>query len=110
MSIAFNGDLKFAQVNATADGVNTVVAAVASKRICVIGYCFTFTAAGLVVVQDNTGTPVVLGRFTAPVNGQVDYAGGLGAPAFFTSVGKSLDISNAAGVDTLGHLCYLEID
>lgn len=111
MPLALSPEIKYASVDASADGVQTVVAAVASKRICVLGYALTnATTAGVATIQDNTGTPVVLAKLSFALNGSVNYAGSMNAPAFVTSTGKSLDINNAAGVDVKGHLAYIEVD
>lgn len=101
--------IKFARVNATADGVNVVVAPVAAKKIRVLGYALVVNAAGTITLQDSQGTPAISGSFPLAVNGGVSYAGSREAPAFETGVGFGFDISNAAGVDTLGHICYVEV-
>lgn len=102
-------EIKFARVNATADGDNAVIAAVAGKRIRVIGYALTNkTTAGTVALQDTAGTPVVHAELNFALNGPVAYDGGLSAPAFETAVGTGVGISNGTGVDTLGHITYIE--
>ena len=101
--------IKFARINATADGANTVVAAVTGKKIRVLGYALSVTAAGTIAIQDTAGVPAVLAQFALAANGGVSYAGGLDAPAFETAVGQGLQVNVPAGVDALGHLVYLEI-
>lgn len=109
MATSYASDVKYVRVNATSDGDNTVVAAVASKKIRVLGYNLTVTGAGTVLMQDTAGTPVVHASFIMPANGVISYAGGPLAPAFETAAGAGLEISNPAGVDTLGHLTYVEV-
>ena len=101
--------VKYARINATADGVNTIVAAVASKKIRVISYAMVINAQGTITIQDDAGTPNVLASFTLAQYGGVSFSGGPSAPAFETAVGEGLTISNGAGVDTLGHLAYIEV-
>jgi len=109
MPLNIQPEIKLALVNATADGVNTVVAAVAAKKIRVISYSLTVTGAGLITVQDDAGTPNVLAKFSMPANGQIAFNGDINNPAFETAAGQKLDINNPAGVDTLGHLAYVEV-
>lgn len=101
--------IKFARVNATADGDNTIIAAVGGKKIRVLGYALTVTAAGTITLQDTQATPVIAAQFSLAAQGGVAYAGGLDAPAFETASGFGLEINNPAGVDTLGHITYLEL-
>ena len=101
--------LKFVRVNATSDGDNTVIAAVVGKKIRVIGYAIVASAAGTVTIQDSQGTPVIHASFPLAANGGVSYAGSIDAPAFETAEGFGVEISNGAGVDTLGHMTYIEV-
>jgi hypothetical protein len=101
--------IKYAMVDATSDGVNELVAAVASKKIVVIGYVLSVDLAGLIIIQDDTGTPVELAKLSLATDGVASYSGGINAPAFETSVGKALDINNPATVNTHGHLTYIEV-
>ena len=100
--------VKFAHVSAASDGDNDIVTAVAGKRIRVIAYAFTVSAASTVVLQDSANTD--LATFILPANGGVSYAGGVQAPAFETAVGTGLEITNAASNDTFGHVTYIEVD
>lgn len=100
---------KFTRVNATADGDNLVIAAVVGKRLRVISYALAVSAAGTIAIQDTAGAPVIFAQFPLAANGGISYAGGLDAPAFETSPGLGIEINNPIGVDTLGHITYLEI-
>lgn len=100
------GEHKYARVNSTSDGDNTVISGVAGKRIVVTGYAMVANAAGVITVQDSAGTPGVLASFELPDSGGVSYAGGPECPAFELPTGLGLEVSNAAGVDTLGHVTY----
>lgn len=95
-------------LSATSDGANTVVAAVAGKKIRVLGYVLNVNAAG--TVQWRTGA-------SADRSGAMEFTdgGGLTAPVcdptgevfwFETVAGEALTITCAAGVDALGHVTY----
>lgn len=100
---------KFARVNATADGDNLIVAAVATKRLRVISYALVVSAAGTITIQDTAGAPVIFAQFPLAANGGISYAGGLDAPAFESGPGLGIEINNPVGVDTLGHITYVEV-
>ena len=94
-----------ARINATADGNNTVIAAVANAVILILGYAFTATLAGTVTLQDSAAT--VLASFAIATNGGIVYGGEDVAPAFELAVGQGFVVNNPAGVDTLGHVTYV---
>lgn len=109
----FPADVKYAKVDAAADGDNVIIAAVTGKSIRVLGYVLTHTAslAATITIQDTAATPVVHAklRMTAE-GGAVAYAGGLDAPAFQTAAGTGVEINNpGTGSDTFGHMVYVEI-
>ncbi len=97
-------EFKYARVNATADGENTVISAVTGKRIVVLGYALNLNAAGVITVKDGTST---FASFEFTDGGGCSYAGSVDCPAFKLNEGKALVIENAAGVDTLGHITYV---
>ena len=99
--------VKHARINATADGNNTVIAAVAAHKLLVLGFAFTVTAAGTVTFQD--GVPTVYASFPLAANGGISYAGSLEAPAFEVATGQPLVVNNPATVDTLGFVTYVEL-
>lgn len=98
--------IKFANLAATSDGDNTVVAAVTGKRIVVLGYAFTVTAQGTVTFKDSSST---FGSHEVAQYGGVAYAGGLDAPAFATAAGAALVVNVDTNVDALGHITYIEV-
>lgn len=102
--------LRYTRVNATSDGDNTVIAAVAGKSILVLGYAINANAAGVVTLQDSAGTPNVFATFEFTDGGGATYTGGWDCPAFQVAVGNAFEISNAAGVDCTGHITYCLID
>lgn len=101
--------IKYARVNATADGDNVVIAAVVGANIRVIGYVLTVTAAGIIKLQDTAATPVIHGELSLAANGVAPYAGGLSCPAFETASGLGVEINVPVGVDCLGLMAYLEV-
>lgn len=98
--------IQFAAINATADGDNTVVAAVASKKIRVINYVFSSTAAGVLSVTSGAAG-ALLAKYTLAVNGGDVFRGDVDSPAFETAAGQALVFNNAVGQDILGHLAYI---
>ena len=104
-----DGEIRYVEVVATADGQNIIVAAVAGKRVKVISYVLTVTAAAQQLVVENTGG-TNLAQFTLGINGGVSYAGSYEAPAFQTNIGEGLAVVNPTGVDTYGHFTYLVLD
>lgn len=99
-------EVLFARVNATSDGDNTVIAAVAGKSIRVLGFVLNLNAAGVSTIQDSASSPVIHASFEFPDGGGVSYSGGIFCPAFELATGTALEINNAAGVDTLGFITY----
>jgi hypothetical protein len=99
--------IKFASVNATADGDNTLVAAVTTKKLRVLGYALMATGAGTLQLKSAGST--VLGRIRSSGDGAgASYAGGIDAPACETATNEALVLNNPAGVDTVGHVAYIE--
>ena len=97
----------FASINATTSGVNTVVAAVAGKKIRVLNYVFTVAAAAVVIFQDTAGTPnVLVPGFDLSAGGGIVFRGTADSPAFETAVGEGLNISLSVVVNCRGHLAY----
>jgi hypothetical protein len=93
-------------ISATSDGANEIVAAVTAKKIRVVGYVLNVNAAG--TVQWKSATTALSGAMEF-VDG-----GGMVAPLcdpaaafwFETAAGEALNITNSAGLDSLGHLAY----
>jgi hypothetical protein len=98
---------KFVEVEATADGDNTLIAAVAGKQIRVLAFALTVSIAGTITLQDTDNTD--LATFVLPASGGVSFAGTNEAPAFETAQGKGLEVTNPAGLDTLGFITYVEV-
>lgn len=99
--------LKFARINATSDGDNTVVTGTAGKSIVVVNYVVNVNAAGVIQFQDSAGSAVVFASYEFPDSGGASFTGTELSPAFQVTQGLNLEINCAAGVDALGHLCYI---
>jgi hypothetical protein len=98
--------LRYARANATADGDNVLIAAPgAREQITVLGYALNVNAAGVIILQDSANVPVASFEFVD--SGGMAYAGGFDCPAFELPVGTGLEVNNAAGVDTTGHITYV---
>jgi hypothetical protein len=100
--------IKFASVNATADGDNSVIAAVGGKKLRVLGGRITCTGAG--TISFKTGGGGVIDRFISSANGS-GFAdnGGVDSPLFETVSGEALLLNNPAGIDSVGRLTYIEV-
>lgn len=111
MPLADSGryEIKHVRVNATADGNNTVISAVTGKKIRILSYVITATAAGTVSFTDGTNT---YAAFSLAANGGVSYAGGSApgaAPAFEVAVSSNFVINTQTSQDVLGHITYSEV-
>lgn len=100
-------EFKYARIDATSDGDNTVIEGVANKRIVVLGYAINVNAAGVVKFQDSAGSPAIFAVFEFADGGGATYTGGLECPAFEVALGNGLELNCAAGVDGTGHLTYV---
>lgn len=105
--------VKSVAFNATSDGENEIVAAVAGKRITVIGGVITSwhaTAGAQIDLRSGTSNTVharfQCGLVNAPA--VIPVVGSIDAPAFECDVGDSLAINNASGVDSTGYIIYTQ--
>ena len=105
MSITNHSDeeILFAVINIASD--SEIVAAVAGRKIRVLGYALVGAAAETVTFESD-GT-AISGVMSFGANGGISYAGGFGAPAFETAAGESLDIDLGATASVDGHLTYI---
>lgn len=110
MALPAKFQARYARINATADGDNTIIAAPSdpAKSIYVLAYAITVsTTAGLVTFQDSAGSPAVFAVFDLAIRGGASFAGHLEAPAFKVTTGLGFEVNNGAGVDTIGHITYI---
>lgn len=99
--------IKTADISATTDGDNSIIAAVASKRLRILGISGTATGAGLVTFKDGATVKRRM-RFAAAGDGFV-HAGGLDCPFMTGTANTAFQINVAAGVDFEGGCTYIEI-
>lgn len=101
-------EIKHASIAASSSGDNTVVAAVAGKRIRVLSYMLV--AAGAVTVRFESGAG------GTALSGQMSLAANGGAVANFnqggwfqTAAGSLLNLELGGAVSVAGHLSYIEV-
>ena len=99
-------NIKYAVIEQAAAGTNTIVSAVASKKIRVISWVLSLSVAGTAKFL-NTGGAALTGVMlvgTTPAT----CAGSVYGPLFETTPGVGLDITSVTG-SAHGHLTYQEI-
>jgi hypothetical protein len=106
----YDRDQKHAVIDNASSGDNTVVAAVAGKRILVTSY--TLVVAGALTVRWESGASgtALTGQMQFAANGGTATAynpGGCFAP---TAANTLLNLELSAGTSCDGHLTYVEID
>lgn len=99
---------KFAVINATVNGDNTIVAAVSAKKIRVLSYSIVADAAVGVAFEDGAGGSELSGQMAFAANG------GISVPFspvghFETTANTLLNIELDAAANVRGHLCYVEV-
>jgi len=97
---------KFASINISSSGDNSIVAAVTSKKIRVLSYVIVADAA--VAAKFRNGTTDLMGAASLAANG------GIAAPfnpvgQFETAANTVLNLNLASAVGVRGHLTYVEI-
>lgn len=97
--------IKFAVISKTATG--DLVAAVTGKKIRVLGYQLTASAA--FTANFESGTTDITGVMNIPANGALSYAGGREAPAFETAAGAKLALTLGGTGQVSGFLSYIEV-
>lgn len=99
---------KFAAVAASSSGDNTLIAAVAGKKIRVLSY--TLVAAGAVTARFEDGAG------GTPLSGQMSFGANGGASVPFSPLGHFettantlLNLELGGAVSVAGHVCYVEV-
>jgi hypothetical protein len=95
----YDRDQKHAVIDNASSGDNTVVAAVAGKRILVTSY--TLVVAGALTVRWESGAS------GTALTGQMQFAANGGTA---TAANTLLNLELSAGTSCDGHLTYVEID
>lgn len=99
---------KFAAISASSSGNNTLIAAVASKKIRVLSYTLVCTTAVTAKLQSGASGTDLTGAMPFGANG------GVSAPFnplghFETAVNTLLNLSLGSAVAVAGHICYVEV-
>lgn len=99
--------LKYVAVAATADGDNTIIAAVAGKKLRIVQAFLTSTTTGLVGFKNGAGSTVF----------SIHSLAGSGQPMFpnvgwvmETSVNTAFILNTTAGQDVHGFVVYAEVE
>jgi hypothetical protein len=99
-------EVKFARINATADGDNTIVAAVATKKIRVLAMLTSAVVTGVITYKSGAATTL----FTMyQANASPTMFEGNGYWICETVAGEAFVINNPAGTDTTGFCLYCEV-
>ena len=99
---------KFAAINATTNGDNTIIAAVAAKKLRVLAYALVADAAVGVAFEDGAGGTELSGQMAFAANG------GISVPFnpvgwFETTANTLLNIETDAAANVRGHIVYVEV-
>jgi hypothetical protein len=99
-------NIKYAKIEQASAGTNTIVSAVPSKKIRVIAYSVSLSAAGTVKFLNTGGADLtgVVPVGTTPAT----FSGSVYGPAFETTPGVGLDITSVTG-SAHGHVTYQEV-
>jgi hypothetical protein len=111
-NITFERDQKHAVIDAASAGDNTIVSAVAGKRILVTSYMIVASGGAntLLRFESGAGGTALTGEMDIGADGVIsaDYnPGGCFAP---TAAGALLNLQITAATSVDGHLSYVEID
>lgn len=105
--------MKYAVINASSSGSNTVIAAVTGKRIRVLSY--VIVAAGDVTATWQSASTAISGGMALAANGGAAPSAGQATPGgligqFETNQGEALNLNLSAAVSVAGHLTYIVTD
>lgn len=106
----YTAPIKFAPISAASSGDNTLVAAVAGKKIRVIFYTMIAAAAVDVRFESGAGGTALTGVMNLPAagNGAAPSCGIYGC--FETAAGALLNLELSGAVSVGGHLTYVECE
>lgn len=105
---AANDDYKYAVIDAATSGNNTLVAAVASRKIRVLAYMLESSGTVTVRFESDADGTALTGQM--PTTAQNILSAGFNPAGWFETVAGellNLELSGAVGVD--GHLTYIEV-
>lgn len=104
--------MKFSKIDASSSGSNTIVAAVAGKKIRVLSY--VIIAAGAVTAKWQSASTDLTGAMSLAANGGAAPSVSVLAPGgvyglFETASGEALNLNLGGAVNVSGHLTYIEV-
>ena len=102
------GDVKWAEINATAAGDTQVVAAVTGKKIRAVGWLLVCSVAVGVAWKSGAGTTLI-NAMSFATNGGISAANYGQGYAFETAVSGALVINLSGIANVRGSLCYVEV-
>lgn len=106
MSVGQGHELKYAVVNVSSSGANTVVAAVTGKRIKVFSYVLVATTAVTVEWRTATTSAGLMAPMPLGANGGISAIGTPEVPLFQTVAGELLGLQLGGAVQVSGHIGY----
>lgn len=106
-----NIDIDFnAAIAASASGDNTIVAAIAGKRIAVYGYVLVAAGAVTARFESGAGGTALTGQMSFAANGGVSCPLSSGKAWFITTTSQALNLELSSAVSVAGHITYEYID
>lgn len=104
--------MKFAKIDASSSGSNTIVAAVTGKKIRVLSY--VIIAAGAVTAKWQSATTDISGGMALAANGGAAPSVSVLSPGgtfgvLQTEPGEALNLNLSGAVSVGGHLVYIEV-
>lgn len=99
---------KFVTIAASSSGNNTLIAAVAGKKIRVLSYTLVAASSVTATFQNGASGTAISGIMSFAANGGVSVPF---SPVghFETSISTLLNLSLSGAVSVAGHLCYVEV-
>jgi len=98
--------IKYAKIEQASAGTNTIIAAVANKKLRVVGWALSLSVAGTAKFLATGGSDLtgVMPMGTTPAT----FSGSVWGPAFEVPVGVGLDLTSATG-SAHGFVVYQEV-
>src|SRR4051794_38837331 len=107
VAISARSQTKYAAVSMNTASDNTVVAAVAGKKIAVLNYMLV--AAGATTLTWKSAGNVKSGVMSLAANGQLAIGGEGAAPVMETNTAEALVLTPGSAVQVSGHVAYVEV-
>lgn len=101
--------VKWAAISAASSGNNTLVAAVAGKKITVLGYVIVADGAVAAKFTDGAGGTDLTGAMSLAANGGVSARSEMNAPMLQGGTNTALVLNLSAAVGVRGHMTYIEV-